>query len=141
MPPQVQAGEGYRHQVHLGIRVSSSNAGRSSSTITQRLGQSPEGRRAYPSARSNTTPDSCSGPTTSKRGDRSTSRTTDPGGGGGKASRVHSLSALSPSLLSRCPLEKGTRKVLMNSSACEGPLISITQPSRLHLSLPGTNRI
>ena len=109
--------------------------------ITRRLGQSPEGRRAYPSARSNTTPDSCSGPTASKRGGRSTSRTTDPGGGGGKASRAHSLSALSPSLLNQCPLEKGTRKALMNSLAREGPLISITQPSHLHLSLPGTKRI
>ena len=109
--------------------------------ITRRLGQSPEGRWAYPSARSNTTLDSCSSPTTSKQGGRSTSRTTDPGGGGGKPSRVHSLSALSPSLLNRCPFEKGTRKALMNSLAREGPLISITQPSRLHLSLPGTNQI
>ena len=107
--------------------------------ITWRLGQSPEGRQAYPSTRSNTTPDSCSGPTASKQGGRSTFRTTDPGGGGGKASRVQSLSALSPSLLNLCPLEKGTRKALMNSSACEGPLISITQPTCLHLSLPGTN--
>ena len=123
------------------ICVSSSNAGRSLSTITRWLGQSPEGRQAYPSARSSTTLDSCSGPTASKQGGRSTSRTTDPGGGGGKASRVHSLSALSPSLLNQCPLEKGTRKALMNSSAHEGPLISITQPSRLHLSLPGTNQI
>ena len=107
--------------------------------ITQWLGWSPEGRRAYPSARSNTTPDSCSGPTASKRGGRSTFWTTDPGGGSGKASRAHSLSALSPSLLNLCPLEKGTRKALMNSSAREGPLISMTQPTRLHLSLPGTN--
>ena len=134
-------GEGYRHQVHLGIRVSSSNAGRSSSMITRRLGRSPEGRWAYPSTRSNTTLDICSGPTASKWGGRSTSRTTDPGGGSGKASRAHSLSALSPSLLNQCPLEKGTRKALMNSSARKEPSISITQPSRLHLSLPGTNRI
>ena len=107
--------------------------------ITRQLGQSPEGRQAYPSARSSTTPDSCSGPTASKWGGRSTSWTTDPGGGGGKASRVHSLSTLSPSLLNLCPLEKGTRKALMYSSAREGPLISMTQPSRLHLSFLGTN--
>ena len=84
--------------------------------ITWQLGRSPEGRWAYPSARSNTTLDSHSGPTASKRGGRSTSRTTDPGGGGGKASRVHSLNALSPLLLNRCPLEKGTRKALMKFS-------------------------
>ena len=107
--------------------------------ITHRLGWSLEGRRAYPSARSSTTPDSCSGPTASKWGGRSTSWTTDPGGGGGKASRAHSLSALSPSLLNLCPLKKGTRKALMYSLAREGPLISMTQPSCLHLSFPGTN--
>ena len=56
--------------------------------ITRQLGRSPKGRQAYPSARSNTTLDSCSGPTASKRGSRSTFWTTDPGGGGGKASSL-----------------------------------------------------
>ena len=105
--------------------MSSCNAGRSSSTITHWLGRSPEGRRAYPSARSSTTPDSCSGPTASKRGGRSMSWTTDPGGGGGKASRVHNLSTLSPSLLNLCPLEKGTRKADI-SFACNWPAIAKT---------------